>query len=261
MCCYAAGPEPGRPPAASLAGHADRRSFVLRSAFYTAAATLPATACATDGTDMGHIVLLGDSIFDNAAYVGGGPDVVAQLRARLHAGWRATLLAVDGSVTGSVARQLDRLPRDASHLVVSVGGNDALRHAHVLDAPARSMAEAVDRLADIRDGFRQDYRAMLDPVLATGLPVAVCTIYDARFPEPRRQRLVVTALSIFNDIITRETFARGLPLIDLRLICNEDADYANPIEPSVQGGAKIATAVAGLVAGRDRAGQAKVVTR
>lgn len=27
----------------------------------------------------GHVVLLGDSIFDNAAYVRGGPDVVAQL--------------------------------------------------------------------------------------------------------------------------------------------------------------------------------------
>ncbi|MGZ8470667.1 MAG: SGNH/GDSL hydrolase family protein, partial [Gemmatirosa sp.] len=32
---------------------------------------------------MRHLVLLGDSIFDNAAYVRGGPDVVAQVRARL----------------------------------------------------------------------------------------------------------------------------------------------------------------------------------
>jgi hypothetical protein len=38
-------------------------------------------------TPMGHLVLLGDSVFDNAAYVGGGPDVVAQLRARLPTGW------------------------------------------------------------------------------------------------------------------------------------------------------------------------------
>src|SRR5690349_5483722 len=30
-----------------------------------------------------HVVLLGDSIFDNAAYVGGGPDVITQLRAAL----------------------------------------------------------------------------------------------------------------------------------------------------------------------------------
>jgi hypothetical protein len=87
-----------------------------------------------------------------------------------------------------------------------------------------------------------------------GLPIAVCTIYDGRFPDPRRQRLVVTGLALFNDVITREAFARGLPLVDLRLICGEDADYANPIEPSVQGGAKTAAAIPGLLAGQE-AGQ------
>ncbi|HYF89222.1 hypothetical protein [Azospirillum sp.] len=70
-------------------------------------------------------------------------------------------------------------------------------------------------------------------------------------PDPLRQRLVVTGLTVFNDVITRAAFARGLPLIDLRLICDEAADYANPIEPSVQGGGKIARAIAALVAGHD----------
>jgi hypothetical protein len=52
---------------------------------------------------MGHVVLLGDSIFDNAAYVRGGPDVVKQLRAKLPLDWRASLVAVDGAVTsGSI---------------------------------------------------------------------------------------------------------------------------------------------------------------
>ena len=40
---------------------------------------------------MPHVVLLGDSIFDNAAYTNGGPDVVTQLRELLPAGWHATL--------------------------------------------------------------------------------------------------------------------------------------------------------------------------
>jgi hypothetical protein len=197
---------------------------------------------------MKHIVLLGDSIFDNGPYVAGGPDVVRQLRQYLPAGWRATLKAVDGSVTSGVQRQLHQLPADASHLVVSVGGNDALGYASVLDEGARSIAEAVNRLADVRERFQQDYTTMLDGVQRRGLPTAVCTIYDARFPDPRRQRLVVTALSLFNDCITRAAFARGLPLIDLRLICDRDEDYANPIEPSVRGGEKIAAAIASLVA-------------
>jgi hypothetical protein len=36
-------------------------------------------------------------------------------------------------------------------------------------------------------------------------------------------------------------------LLDLRLICTAEADYANPIEPSVVGGAKIAAAIARAV--------------
>jgi hypothetical protein len=195
---------------------------------------------------MSHVVLLGDSIFDNASYVGGGPDVVKQLRDRLPSDWRATLRAVDGNVTRDVERQLSQLPRDASHLVVSVGGNDALGYASILETGARSVAEAVDRLATVRERFGQDYERMLDRVLERGLPTAVCTIYDTRIPEPR-WRLVVTALCVFNDCITRAAFACDLPVIDLRLICDQDEDYANPIEPSVRGGEKIATAIAVLV--------------
>ncbi|QJE74646.1 SGNH/GDSL hydrolase family protein [Aerophototrophica crusticola] len=193
---------------------------------------------------MGHVVLLGDSIFDNGAYVAGGPDVGRQLGACLPAGWRATLAAVDGAVAAGVAAQLPRIPADATHLAVSAGGNDALRQASILEQPARSVAEAVLALADARDRFAADYHAMLDAVLARRLPTALCTIYDARFPDPVQHRLVGAGLALFNDVITRAAFTRGLALVDLRLLCGDDADYANPIEPSTTGGAKIAAALA-----------------
>ena len=69
---------------------------------------------------------------------------------------------------------------------------------------------------------------------------------------------MVTGLAIFNDVVTRQAFVRGLPLVDLRLVCDEDADYANPIEPSGRGGAKIAAAIAGLLAGQE-AGRHSIV--
>jgi len=199
----------------------------------------------------GHVVLLGDSIFDNAAYVGGAPDVVRQLRERLPEGWRATLCAVDGAVTRSVERQLRETPDDASHLVVSVGGNDALGYAGILREGARSVAEVLDRLASHAASFERDYRAMLDAVLRRALPTGVCTIYYPNFPDPDAQRVSIAALSHFNDVIIRAAFAHGLPLIDLRLVCDEAADYANPIEPSARGGAKIASAIAHLVGAHD----------
>jgi lysophospholipase L1-like esterase len=196
---------------------------------------------------MGHVVLLGDSIFDNRVYVAPAPDVAEQLRERLPHGWTVTLLAVDGDVTVDVeAQQLRRLPREATHLVVSVGGNDALGSSSILAEAASSVADAVSRLAEAQARFARKYERMVSAVTALGVPTALCTIYDANYPEPQR-RLVVAGLTLFNDVISRAAFSRGLPLVDLRLICSEAADYANPIEPSARGGAKIADAIARLV--------------
>jgi lysophospholipase L1-like esterase len=203
-----------------------------------------------------HVVLLGDSIFDNAAYVTAGtPDVVRHVRQRLPYGSEATLAAVDGSKTRDVREQLGRLPADATHLVVSAGGNDALDSSGFLTAPARSTAQALLGLADITDEFERVYLAMVAGVLARGLPTAICTVYYPRFPEAALQRMAVTALAVFNDCIIRAAFAHGLPLLDLRLVCTEQGDYANPIEPSARGGEKIARAIVeavehGLVGGR-----------
>ncbi|MGZ2411272.1 lysophospholipase L1-like esterase [Sphingomonas sp. F9_3S_D5_B_2] len=205
-----------------------------------------------------HVVLFGDSIFDNGAYVRGGPDVVAQLRQVLPRGSEATLLAVDGAVTSDVPRQLARLPNNANLLVVSAGGNDALGDAHLLRQPATSIGEAVAVLGRAQGSFARRYQAMADAVTALGVPAAICTIYDANFPPPEGP-VIRTALSLFNDVITRVAFSAGLPLIDLRLLCNEPADYANPIEPSVQGGAKIAAAIAALASGTTPAKSSMVI--
>jgi hypothetical protein len=43
---------------------------------------------------MSHVVLLGDSIFDNARYVPGRPAVIEQVRQALPRHWQATLLAI-----------------------------------------------------------------------------------------------------------------------------------------------------------------------
>lgn len=209
---------------------------------------------------MNHIVLLGDSVFDNAAYVAGGPDVVGQLRSILPSGWRATLNALDGAVIGDISGQLRKLPGDAAHLVISAGGNDALGEAHLLDQGVGSMAEALELLSRVRDRFRAAYAAMMDEVLQRRLPTAVCTIYEPRFPEPPRRRLAATALTALNDAITREAFARGIDCIDLRVLCNEDRDFANPIEPSVHGGAKIARAILAFAA-KDGSAVSRVIAR
>ena len=66
----------------------------------------------------------------------------------------------------------------------------------------------------------------------------------------------VTGLCLFNDVILREAARAGAPVVDLRLVCTEAADYArsSPIEPSAVGGGKIARAISRVMAGHDFAG-------
>jgi hypothetical protein len=198
-----------------------------------------------------HVVLLGDSIFDNGAYVEAGePDVARQLATSLDGRMRVSLQAVDGSTTRDLPGQIANLPADATHLIVSCGGNDALRVSDFLGKPAVSVAEALLGLARLGREFEENYARGLAAVLGRGLPTAVCTIYDPRFSEPQ-QTVAVAALATFNDIIVRFAVANSLPLVDLRLICSQDADYANPIEPSCMGGAKIGAALARLLTEHD----------
>ncbi len=206
----------------------------------------------------GHVILLGDSVFDNGAYVQGAPSVIEQLRATLPEGWRASLLAVDGATTGDVRAQVKRLPADATHLVVSAGGNDALMHAGLLDMPVTASGEVLDALARAAEDFERQYCAMLGQVLSHSLPLVLCTIYRGRFPEAVMQRRASMALVPFNDVILRAAFEAAVEVIDLRLVCSDPADFANPIEPSAQGGMKIARAIARAVTTRHPDGHTEV---
>jgi hypothetical protein len=161
---------------------------------------------------MPYVVLLGDSIFDNASYTDGQPDVIAQLQAAINPDWRASSCAVDGSMTQDIPAQIAQIPTDATHLVVSVGGNNAIDNADVLMLPVTSTAEAFLMLAERGDQFERNYRATIRMLLETRLKLTVCTIYNGNSSDPKYQRTVQTALMIFNDVILRTAFEFRLPI-------------------------------------------------
>ena len=200
---------------------------------------------------MAHLVLLGDSIFDNRAYVGAEPDVAAHLRSMIPDDWRVTLRAIDGNLVEHVAGQLSNAPADATHLVISAGGNNAIMNADILGLPANSSAEVFSALSDRLGAFEAHYREMLETVLDKNLPTAVSTIYYPNFPDSLMQKIAVAALCAFNDAIIRQAIYFGIPFLDLRSICNEKDDYANEIEPSGKGGRKIAAKIFELVRTHD----------
>jgi len=213
-----------------------RRRFLGQS-------TLLAAAPVIGGGGRQHLALLGDSIFDNGSYVGGKPDVIAQVRSHLPQGWDATLHAVDGATTRDIPAQLARVPPAATHLVMSAGGNDALMQQHLLDTPVRSSAEALGMLARSVAEFEASYRRAVAACLQRKLPLVICTIYNGNFPDPGYRQRVAFALAGFNDAIIRTAIDHRLKVLDLRLLCRMPEDYANAIEPSSVGGDKIARAI------------------
>lgn len=189
---------------------------------------------------MSHLILLGDSIFDNRAYVEGGPAVIDQVQGFLQKGWQASLLAVDGNVALNVLDQLKRMPSDVTHLVISAGGNDALGVLSELhrSAPMPIMA-TLQILSKIQLQFKAEYAEVIATAVSTGKPILACTIYDG---VPGLSPELKSALSLFNDVILRVCARQGIPVLDLRAICDEPSDYSvvSPIEPSSTGGQKIA---------------------
>lgn len=200
---------------------------------------------------MPHLVLLGDSVFDNGAYIENGPTLTTQVTRHLTTDWTTdwtvTCLALDGSATSEIGAQLQKIPDDATHLALSVGGNDALREAaELIHSAPKTATEFKQRYTDIKANFQRRYSKMLGEVLALNKATMACTIYDRTpFQDPTMVQLAFTALPLFNDCITREVIWAGLPMIDLRLTCNDPQDYSDvsPVEPSVQGGEKIARAI------------------
>eukprot|EP01112_Ceratiomyxa_fruticulosa_P002463 TRINITY_DN1257_c0_g1_i1.p1 TRINITY_DN1257_c0_g1~~TRINITY_DN1257_c0_g1_i1.p1 ORF type:complete len:222 (+),score=42.76 TRINITY_DN1257_c0_g1_i1:192-857(+) len=198
-----------------------------------------------------HLVLLGDSIFDNAVYVPHGKSVSIHLNEKILAtlplSSSATLLAKDGDIVDGVQRQLQKMPQNATHIFVSVGGNDALRAQYLLLQPTKTVAEALSIMAKEQDEFKVRYTAMLEQLLAFKLPLTLCLIYNPNYDKEEEQRVASLGLNMYNAVILSLAVKHKLPIIDLKTMFDSKKDYANPIEPSEQGGDKITNAILNVV--------------
>jgi hypothetical protein len=199
---------------------------------------------------MKHIVLLGDSIFDNAGYVSSGESVIEQLQANIPEECKATLLAVDGDVTNDVYAQLELIPEDVTHAYLSIGGNDALRIVNVLQESVSTVGEAMEAFTEIRLDFQKRYRELITQIKQKIDKLVICTVHDC---VPDFEPRALTALSMFNEIILKEAFAINVSVIDLRLLCNEKEDYStiSPIEQSWQGARKIVEQIVRITSEHD----------
>ena len=196
------------------------------------------------------VALMGDSIFDNKPYVSPGTAVIDQIILLNKDNWNAELLAVDGATAKDVPNQCLGVNEDITHLVISIGGNNALGYIGVFEKTVSSVYEGMQSLSEIKSQFQKAYQEMLADILALDKKIALCTIYNTC---PGVEVPLLTALSVFNDIIFHEAFKLGVPVLDFRQTFNSPSDYSSisPIEPSETGGIKIAKVLQNLMESHD----------
>ena len=93
---------------------------------------------------------------------------------------------------------------------------------------------------------RTTYRMAIVQAVRLEPHTAICTVYNGAL-DAERATTARVGLTLFNDVILRTAVDLRLDVIELRSICTEAADYANPIEPSEQGGLKSARAISRVV--------------
>ena len=204
------------------------------------------------------LALFGDSILDNAPYTRPEPDTTAHLERLLGKGWAVRRLATDGAVMRDVDGQLRALRDRATVAVLSVGGNDAIEHIGILEQPTANSGMVLEQLDAIAANFQQQYERVVSAVVQHADRVILCTIYEVQLEPPVFAKRVRVPLALLNDRILRTAARLGLDTLELRSICTEPADFVQQIEPSPQGAAKIAKAIAVVVRGNGGLSSGKV---
>ncbi|MEM0942551.1 MAG: hypothetical protein AAGI70_01265 [Pseudomonadota bacterium] len=115
----------------------------------------------------------------------------------------------------------------------------------VEDDTDRTFPEVLGLLVNIKEQFRMQYREVMSAL--ENQPTLVSTIYNPKFDHPSTDPIkkpVAGLLTMHNDVIQEEAFAAGCSILELRRLFTQAEHFANPIEPSALGGAKIAEATA-----------------
>ena len=195
-----------------------------------------------------QLTLLGDSVIDNNPYVHGKDKPVTSHLMEMLPDWSIDKRAIDGSLIDDVINfQTERLNKSAP-IVLSAGGNNLLKSSDIIqDQTEMTFNQAMLILKPITDSFKRDYELLLNHL---NNPSLCFTIYnpafnhydETGFMSPYQEACEVT-VNIFNDIIQRQVKKKGFDILELRELFTEKNDYANSIEPSHQGGRKIASSV------------------
>jgi len=177
--------------------------------------------------DPKHIILLGDSILNNINYVKENESIEQMLKAQTET--QITSLAQDGAVLQDVFTQIDKIPLElnqpTTYIFLSIGGNDLLNH---------SLSEIyIHKLIE-------QYKLLIATII-TRLPSAKLYLLTLYYPTSVKYESYIEFISLWNKNV--KELMQSSNIIYLQDIINQDGDLVYQIEPSSNGGKKIAEAI------------------
>ena len=220
------------------------------------------------------IILLGDSIIDNKSYILSNELDVTEHLEKLFSN-DPNVVIENHAVDGDTMLQLEKNHLDsnlllgATHIVVSIGGNDLLYNISFLQTTSK-LSKVMGKEAmigkwgakelnpsrnkvfeetyfEIIEPFKKQYETIVANLSNHRANLLLCTVYEGDLVDSDEFSDVSnsskTMVSIFNDIVYRVANKFNADVLELRDIFTSSDDYANPIEPSHIGGEKLAQSI------------------
>jgi lysophospholipase L1-like esterase len=180
-------------------------------------------------TNNDTVILMGDSVLNNANYVPAGKSVYDSLKSKLS---KVINLAKDGATISDLYGQLDKIPVDLNntntYIFISAGGND------ILNKRTELSTTEIRRLFDLYMEFLK--------ALRTKLGSAKINLLNLYLPVNPRYQSYKTSIDQWNQLLQASSNKVGemYNVVDLYGLLKTPEDFVYDIEPSESASDKIA---------------------
>lgn len=183
-----------------------------------------------------NIVLIGDSILNNSAYVSQDQSVPDLLSKKMN-GYTVYNFAKDGSTLNDCYTQLDKISLELNNsnttIFLSCGGNNILNNLGTRDPKS------------ITNLFRQYSELIVS--IKTRVPNASLYVLNLYYPTNGHYKSYYKTIEQWNTLLQDNASDLDYTLINLSSLLVLDEDFVYNIEPSFKGGQKIVDAISNTV--------------
>ena len=172
-----------------------------------------------------RVICIGDSILNNARYVGNNESVLDQLnKLDLEKLYTFNMLARDGAKLNDAFRQLDlytnQNDNNAKIVIVSIGGNDLLAED---EEPRELFQQYLKLMKTIRSRVSDDVR-----------------IFSLGLYYPLSKKRFLNRIKQWNAWLNENADSNGYMVLNIETVITGQSDICYKIEPSAKGAKKIA---------------------